>query len=69
MLRCIIYRVPAWCRHMEAVMIYAYAKAITMAFPQEGQTVQPTKLRDAKRFIDLVNERGRDAQLFHAWRP
>lgn len=50
-------------------MIYAYAKAITMAFPQEGQTVQPAKLRDSKRFIDLVSERTRDMQLFHAWRP
>jgi len=50
-------------------MIYAYAKAITMAFPQEGQTVQPTKLREAARFVDLISERGRDMQLFHAWRP
>ena len=50
-------------------MIYAYAKALTMAFPQEGLTVQPTKLSDAKRFADLVGERDRDMRLFHAWRP
>lgn len=50
-------------------MIYAYAKAVTMAFPQEGQTVQPTRLREVRRFTDLVSERSRDMQLFHAWRP
>ncbi|MBB4630909.1 hypothetical protein [Sphingosinicella soli] len=50
-------------------MIYAYAKAATMAFPQDGQTVQPTKLREARRLADLFSERGRDMQLFHAWRP
>lgn len=50
-------------------MFHAYAKAVTMAMPQNSQTVQPTKLREASRFIDLVSERSRDMQLFHAWRP
>ena len=50
-------------------MIYAYAKATTMVFPQDGQTVQPTKLRDSRPMIDLFNDRSRDMQLFHAWRP
>jgi hypothetical protein len=40
-----------------------------MAFPQDGQTVQPTKLREARSLAGLFSERGRDMQLFHAWRP
>lgn len=50
-------------------MIYAYVKAATMALPQEGQTVQPTKPRETRRFIDLLSESSRRMQLFHAWRP
>lgn len=50
-------------------MIYAYAKAATIAFPQEGKTVQPTKLRQFERFSELISEATRDAPLFHAWRP
>ncbi len=48
-------------------MIYAYAKAATMAFPQDGQTVQPTKLRETRSLAELFS--GRNTQLFHAWRP
>ncbi len=37
--------------------------------PFETQNVQPAKLREARRFAELIAPRGQSAALFHAWRP